>query len=57
MCSSLSLRLFTTKDVGKGTGLGLYISHEIVRRHNGNIFVENNPKGGATFRVELPVDR
>ena len=46
---------FTTKEVGKGTGLGLYISHEIVRRHNGNIFVQNNPKGGATFRVELPV--
>ena len=46
---------FTTKDVGKGTGLGLYISHEIVRRHNGNIFAENNPQGGATLRVELPV--
>jgi len=46
---------FTTKEVGKGTGLGLYISHEIVLRHNGNIFAENNPQGGATFRVELPV--
>ena len=46
---------FTTKEVGKGTGLGLYISHEIVRRHNGNIFVQNNPQRGATFRVELPV--
>ncbi len=46
---------FTTKEVGKGTGLGLYISHEIVRRHNGNIFAQNNPRGGATFRVELPV--
>jgi two-component system NtrC family sensor kinase len=46
---------FTTKEVGKGTGLGLYISHEIVRRHNGNIFAENNTQGGATFRVELPV--
>ena len=46
---------FTTKDVGKGTGLGLYISYEIVRRHNGNIFVQNNPQGGATFRVEFPV--
>jgi two-component system NtrC family sensor kinase len=45
---------FTTKEVGKGTGLGLYISHEIVRRHNGNIFAQNNQKGGATFRVELP---
>ena len=46
---------FTTKDVGKGTGLGLYISYEIVRRHNGNIFVQNNLHGGATFRVEFPV--
>jgi two-component system NtrC family sensor kinase len=45
---------FTTKEVGKGTGLGLYISHEIVRRHNGNIFAQNNPQGGAAFRVELP---
>jgi len=46
---------FTTKEVGKGTGLGLYISHEIVCRHNGSIFAENNSLGGATFRVELPV--
>jgi two-component system NtrC family sensor kinase len=48
---------FTTKEVGKGTGLGLYISHEIVCRHNGNIIAENNPLGGATFRVELPIGR
>ena len=47
---------FTTKEVGKGTGLGLYISHEIVRRHNGNMFAETNAQGGATFRVELPVN-
>ena len=46
---------FTTKEAGKGTGLGLYISHEIVRRHNGNIFAQNNSQGGAIFRVELPV--
>ena len=46
---------FTTNEVGKGTGLGLYISHEIVRRHNGNIFAENKVQGGAIFRVELPV--
>ncbi len=45
---------FTTKEVGKGTGLGLYISHEIVRRHNGHIFVRNNRHGGATFSVEFP---
>lgn len=46
---------FTTKEVGRGSGLGLYISHEIVRRHNGNIFAQNNRQGGATFRVDLPV--
>jgi two-component system NtrC family sensor kinase len=46
---------YTTKEVGKGTGLGLYISYEIVRRHNGNIFANNNASGGATFRVQLPV--
>jgi two-component system NtrC family sensor kinase len=46
---------FTTKEVGKGTGLGLYISHEIVCRHNGKVFAENDSLGGATFRVELPV--
>jgi len=46
---------FTTKEVGKGTGLGLYISYEIVRRHNGEVLARNNPDGGALFHVELPV--
>jgi two-component system NtrC family sensor kinase len=45
---------FTTKDVGKGTGLGLYITYEIVRRHHGSILATNSPQGGAMFRVELP---
>jgi two-component system NtrC family sensor kinase len=47
---------FTTKSVGKGTGLGLYISHEIVRRHGGYILAKNNDGPGATFQVALPVD-
>jgi two-component system, NtrC family, sensor kinase len=46
---------FTTKPVGQGTGLGLYISHEIVRKHKGRIVHENSAQGGALFQVFLPV--
>ena len=46
---------FTTKPVGQGTGLGLYISHEIVRKHQGRIVQENLSEGGALFEVYLPV--
>lgn len=46
---------FTTKPAGQGTGLGLYISHEIVRKHQGNIYQENGPDGGSRFEVVLPV--
>jgi PAS domain S-box-containing protein len=44
---------FTTKP--GGTGLGLYITHEIVRRHGGEITVSSEPDTGATFTVRLPV--
>jgi len=46
---------FTTKEGGKGTGLGLSVSHGIVQNHGGRIWAENNPQGGATFYIELPV--
>jgi two-component system NtrC family sensor kinase len=45
---------FTTKAVGKGTGLGLYISHEIVRRHGGDIFVKSETGKGTVISIELP---
>jgi len=45
---------FTTKPVGKGTGLGLYISHEIVKRHGGDIHVESREGEGSVFLIELP---
>ena len=45
---------FTTKPVGKGTGLGLYISHEIVRRHGGGIRVTSEEGKGTVFSIELP---
>ena len=38
-----------------GTGLGLYISRELVRRMNGTIWVESNEGAGSRFSFELPV--
>ena len=48
---------FTTKPVGKGTGLGLYVSHEIIRRHGGQITVESEEGRGTTVTVEIPCKR
>jgi len=46
---------FTTKAPGKGTGLGLHISHDIVaNRHHGLLLVESKP-GETKFKVVLPV--
>jgi two-component system C4-dicarboxylate transport sensor histidine kinase DctB len=46
---------FTTKAPGKGLGLGLSISYNIVRDFNGRLMVANHPEGGAVFTVELDV--
>ncbi len=46
---------FTTKPVGEGTGLGLGIAYEIVRKHDGEISVDSTPGQGAAFCVRLPV--
>jgi PAS domain S-box-containing protein len=45
---------FTTKPAGEGTGLGLYISYQIVQGHSGEIRVDSQPGAGATFTVWLP---
>jgi two-component system, NtrC family, sensor histidine kinase HydH len=44
---------FTTK--AGGTGLGLSVAHRIVTQHGGTITAENNPAGGITFSVHLPL--
>jgi signal transduction histidine kinase len=44
---------FSSKE--KGTGLGLTFAQKIVELHGGTLTAHNNPEGGATFLVELPV--
>lgn len=46
--------LFTTKDAGKGTGLGLALCHRIVVGHAGNIELDQRHPGGASFVIDLP---
>jgi len=41
----------------KGTGLGLYIIHQIVKAHNGHIQVYDNEPQGTVFKIRLPLER
>jgi signal transduction histidine kinase len=45
---------FTTKGRDRGTGLGLAVSHGILKEHDGDLRLENHPGEGATFHIELP---
>jgi C4-dicarboxylate-specific signal transduction histidine kinase len=46
---------YTTKPVGEGTGLGLSVSYDIIRSHNGRIGYRRAELGGAIFYFELPI--
>jgi len=49
------LPFFTTKDTGKGTGLGLPVVHGIVTSHGGSISVDSKVGQGTRFKIQLPV--
>jgi two-component system NtrC family sensor kinase len=46
---------FTTKEKGKGIGLGLSVVHGIIERHHGKIEIESNPGTGTTFSIYLGI--
>lgn len=49
---------FTTKPLGKGTGLGLFISHQIIsENHNGTIKCLGEPGQGTEFVIEIPIQQ
>jgi two-component system NtrC family sensor kinase len=46
---------FTTKSAGRGTGLGLWVSYNIVEKMGGNISLNSKVGEGATFVVQIPI--
>jgi PAS domain S-box-containing protein len=46
---------YTTKEVGRGTGLGLSLAFDIIKKHSGMIDVKSEPGAGTEFIVELPL--
>jgi hypothetical protein len=46
---------FTTKQIGKGTGLGLAVSYGIIQDHGGQIDVQSKPDEGSCFHITLPL--
>ena len=48
---------YTTKPVGKGSGLGLYICQQIIEAHRGNIKVMTESESGTEFILRIPIDQ
>lgn len=46
---------FTTKDIGQGSGLGLSVTHGIIKSHNGHMHIESELRKGAKVKIFLPL--
>lgn len=48
---------YTTKAAGKGTGLGMFITQDVIKKHNGKITVDSVEGKGTTFTIMLPLSK
>jgi len=54
--NKIFLPFYTTKEVGKGTGMGLAICHNIIEKHSGKIIVRSEPSKGSEFQILIPTN-
>jgi two-component system NtrC family sensor kinase len=55
VCKRAFESFFTTKEIGKGTGLGLFISYNLVSEVDGTIAMESEPGKGTTVIIRIPI--
>lgn len=55
VCRRAFESFFTTKEIGKGTGLGLYISYNLITEIDGTIALDSQPDHGTTVTITLPI--
>jgi len=46
---------FTTKEVGEGTGLGMSIAYNTIKKHNGRVIINSIPGEGSEFILQIPI--